>query len=96
MLEYIYPYPSLMNYQPIFDYIDKSLKIIKQEIIAEITTEIRAEFQPQFDILIRGFDTLSRETKEFRQEQIVSGHRIDRLEDWAKPAGDKLGLPISF
>ncbi len=81
-----------MNFQPIFDYLDKSLKIQKEEIIYELDTK----FQGKFDSVLTAIDNLSGQVKEYRQEQIVSGSRIDRLENWANPAGDKLGLPISF
>ncbi len=76
------------NFQPIFDYIDQSNKTLKEEILTEVRIELG-------DIKT-SIANLSAQVKQYHEEMLVSGHRIDRLEDWAKQVGQKVGVPISF
>ena len=77
-----------INFQPIFDYIDGSNKGLKEGLMTEMRTELK-------DIKT-SIANLSAQVKKYHEEMLVSGHRIDRLEEWAKTAGEKIGLPISF
>lgn len=76
------------NFQPIFDYIDQSNKQLKEDILSEVREEIR-------DVKT-SVANLSAQVKKYHEEMLVSGHRIDRLEEWAKSVGEKVGIPIAF
>jgi len=76
------------NFQPIFDYIDESNKKQKEEILNEIKIDIT-------DVKT-AVANLSSQVKKYHEEMLVSGHRIDRLEEWAKTVGEKVGVPIAF
>ncbi len=80
------------NFQPIFDYIDKTNEQLKEDLKQEIMVEVRSE--------LGGIKTavanLSNQVKSYHEEMLVSGHRIDRLEDWAVQVGQKVGVPIVF
>jgi hypothetical protein len=76
------------NFQPIFDYTDESNSRLKEDIL----TEVRGEF---FDIKT-SLANLAGQIKKYHEEMLVSGHRIDRLEQWADQVGKKVGIPISF
>jgi uncharacterized coiled-coil DUF342 family protein len=77
-----------INFQPIFDYIDESNAKLKEEILTEVRSELR-------DVKT-AVANLSGQVKQYHEEMLVSGHRIDRLEDWAKIVGEKIGVPITF
>ena len=79
---------SDVNFQPVFDYIDQA----KNEIKEDILTEVKAELGD----VKTSIANLSSQVQKYHEEMLVSGHRIDRLEDWAKVVGEKVGVPISF
>lgn len=79
---------SDINFQPIFDYIDESNKALKEDLLMEVRGEMR-------DVK-SAIANLSAQVKKYHEEMLVSGHRLDRLEEWAKAVGQKIGLPISF
>ena len=81
-----------INFQPIFDYIDDSNKGLKEDLKEGLMTEMRTELKD----IKTSIANLSAQVKKYHEEMLVSGHRIDRLEEWAKTAGEKIGLPISF
>ena len=43
-----------------------------------------------------GVANLSAQVQKYHEEMLVAGHRIERLESWAKMVGEKVGVPISF
>lgn len=75
------------NFQPIFDYIDQAISPLKDDIatikvdLADVKTSVA---------------NLSAQVKKYHEEMLVSGHRIDRLEEWATQVGNKVGVPIAF
>ena len=79
-----------IDYQPIFDYIDKSR--------AEFHEELREEFvlKTEFNEIKTMIANLTSQVQNFQQEMAINNHRVTRLEDWAKFAGPKIDLPITF
>lgn len=61
-----------INFQPIFDYIDKSKAELKEEIMSEVRTELGE--------VKTAAANLSSQVQKYHEEMLVSGHRIDRLE----------------
>ncbi len=85
-------YMSTINFQPIFDYIDESHDRLKQELKSEIKTE----FHQELGGLKTAIANIAAQLQTNLAEQKVAGHRLNRLEDWAGPVGEKVGLPISW
>lgn len=52
----------------------------------------RTEFNEKFSGLQTSVDKIVKMFTDNGQEVKVFGHRVDRLENWAKPAGEKIGL----
>lgn len=77
-----------INFQPVFDYIDEAKKEIKEDVRVELRAELR-------DVKT-SISNLSSQVKKYCEEMLVSGHRIDRLEQWAEQVGNKVGVPIAF
>lgn len=77
-----------INFQPIFDYIDQNNQVLKEEIMVEVRSELRG--------MKTNITNLVTEVKNIKDQLIISNHRTTRLEDWAKPVGDKVGIPIEF
>lgn len=79
-----------IDYQPIFDYIDKRQ--------TEFHEELRTEFALQTDIndVKTMIANVSSQIAEFHQEMAVNNYRVTRLEDWAKFVGNKIDLPLTF
>lgn len=78
---------SDINFQPIFDYIDQAITPLREDIAA---------LQSDMTDLKGSVANLSAQVKKYHEEMLVSGHRIDRLEEWAKQVGSKVGVPIAF
>ncbi|MFA5991165.1 MAG: hypothetical protein WC794_02895 [Candidatus Doudnabacteria bacterium] len=76
------------DFQPIFDYIDKSNQDLKKVVVSEVREELS-------DVKT-AIANLSSQVKKYHEEMMVSGHRIDQLEDWANRVGQKIGVPINF
>ncbi len=76
------------NFQPIFDYIDQAIEPLK-EGLREI---VREELRP----INTRLTNLVGEVKKFNEEMTVSNFRTSRLEKWAKPVGDKVGIPLDL
>lgn len=77
-----------INFQPVFDYIDQNSVVLKEEILSAVDlrlVEIRTDIA-----------NLSGQMKDFREEMLISSHRTDRLEAWAKRVGKKVDIPIEF
>ena len=81
-----------INFQPIFDYLDNSIWGLKTSLKKEIMTEVRAELSD----IKTAIANLSGQVQGYHNEMLVSGHRVDRLEKWAKQVGKKVDLPIEF
>ncbi len=79
---------NAINFQPIFDYLDNHFKITLKE---EIMSEVRAEFREVKTTLAN----LAADVKKHNEEFAVTNYRMNRMEDWAKPAGDKIGIPFA-
>jgi uncharacterized protein YlxW (UPF0749 family) len=75
------------NFQPIFDYLDTNL--------GEIKTEIKNLQENQL-ITQTAISNLSAQVKQYHEEMLVTGHRMDRIEAWAMQVGQKIGVPITF
>ena len=78
---------SKTNFQPIFDHIDTSIAPLKDDI-AEIKADLRM-VKTNLANLAGKVDTLTKEVA-------ISNHRVKRLEDWAKPVGKKVGIPMEL
>lgn len=78
-----------INFQPIFDYLDNQFK-------QSLMTEIRDEFNGKFNVVQISIDAVLKEVVAMRQEWATMHHRFNRLEDWAKPAGNKIELPFNM
>lgn len=68
----------------------KHIFFTKKEIYAIFLT--KAEFNEKFSKLQGSMDKIVKMFSDNSQEVKVFGHRVDRLENWAKPAGEKIGL----
>lgn len=80
------------NFQPIFDYIDQSNQRQKEELQEFVVSQVSAELSD----IKTAIANLSGQVKKYHEEMLVSGHRLDRLEDWAVQVGQKVGVPIVF
>ncbi len=76
-----------INFQPIFDYIDYSINPLKSDT---------RRIDKKVDAIQITVDKLVQDNKTFREELLISSHRTDRLDVWAKKAADKIDLPLSF
>lgn len=76
--------------KPIFAYIDESNKQLKQDLKEELVTK------DDFREVKTSIANLSSQVKQYHEEMMVSGHRLERLEKWAEMVGDKVGIPIVF
>lgn len=83
---------SKINFQPVFEYIDKTKIDLKTELIDEIV----AEFHSRFDGVTNLIDSLSKDVKDYHDESRIMSYRIERLEDWGKKASKKIQTPINF
>jgi hypothetical protein len=85
-----------INFQPVFDYIDKTFDLrldfkldqFKKEFLAEVRAEIR-ELRDQISNAVA-------EQKRFNDELHVANSRVGRLESWAEPVGKKLNIPFQY
>ncbi len=76
-----------INFQPVFDYIDQSILPLKEDILT-VKNDMRE--------VKTAVANLSTEAKNYNEELLVSGHRLDRLEGWGKKVGSKVGIPLKF
>lgn len=76
-----------INFQPIFSYIDDSLNPLKADI---------AQVKSDMADVKTAVANLSHQVQKYHEEMLVSGHRLDRLEEWAVQVGQKVGVPIVF
>lgn len=84
--------PQEINFQPIFDYIDESAKNLEERLVKKIENTIQFEVRD----VKASIANLSFQVKKYHEEMLGTGHRIDRLEDWAKIVGEKVGVPVKF
>lgn len=82
------------NYLPIFEYIDKWGQNFKLELKEELKAELASK--QEVSELKTAVASLAYQVKTYHEELLISTHRLDRLEGWAGPVGDKLNLPIKF
>ncbi len=80
------------NFQPIFDYIDRLEARLEERLVLKMNDVIREEMGD----LKTSVANLAAQVKQIHDELLVSGHRVDRLEYWAKRAGDKIDTPLVF
>jgi len=78
---------SDINFQPIFDYIDNSIRPLHDQF-GEFRNELR-------DVKVQ-LANISHRIQIFEDESQVSKYRLDRLETWAPKVGDKTGIPFEF
>ena len=78
---------SEINFQPVFDYIDQSISPLKEDILS---------LKNDMGDVKTSLANLSAQVKKYHEEMLVSGHRVDRLEEWAQRVGQKVGVPIVF
>jgi hypothetical protein len=76
------------NFQPIFDYIDQNNQVLEENIMVKVRAELRD--------MKSNIANLVTDVKSIKDELLVSNHRTTRLEHWAKPVGDKVGIPIDL
>lgn len=81
-----------INFQPIFDYIDRAIQDLKTELTTLIRTEIRSEMGE----VKTQIANLSAQVKKHDEDSHISNYRLDRLENWATHAGKKIHLPIKL
>lgn len=74
-----------INFKPLFDYLDEQFGEIKSEI-----TEIKQGVQT----LQVSSDGLAKMVSEFKNEQVVTNHRLESQEIWAKKVSKKVGIPL--
>lgn len=75
------------NFQPIFDYIDEANSKIEKRL---------ARIEENDQDVKTGIANLSAQIKQYHEEMMVNGHRIDRLEQLVKVIGDKVGVPVVY
>lgn len=93
-------YMTEINFQPVFDYINKTfdqvlevkLRFEFEKFRKEILTEVRAELREMKDQIAN----MVSEQKRFNDELQVSRNRVGRLEGWAEPVGRKLNIPFQY
>ena len=68
----------------------KDIFYTKEEIDARFYS--KEEMDEKFSGLQTAVDKIVKMFTDNLQEVKVFGHRVDRLENWAKPAGKKIGL----
>jgi outer membrane murein-binding lipoprotein Lpp len=73
-----------MDFQPIFDYIDQSSERLQESLDAK------------FNSLTGDIANLASEVRTMREETTIANHRLKRLENWAEPVGNKVGIPIKL
>jgi hypothetical protein len=78
---------SDINFQPIFNYIDNSIRPLNEQF---------GEFRHELSDVKVQVANLAHELSEMRQELHVSNHRLDRIESWVPKVGDKTGIPFEF
>ena len=78
------------DFKPIFDYLDE----MKSELTKDITTSVTASLGGKIDKLQTSVDGFAKDVKKFDQERLAQNNRIEKLETWAKPIGDKLQMPL--
>ena len=83
---------SEINFQPIFDYVDKALEIA----LDEQKEGLVALMDERFFVVNTQIANLATEVKDMRQEMYASNHRHDRVATWAPKVGDKTGIPFEF
>lgn len=67
-----------INFQPVFEHIDKSTQLLKEEILYVVRSEARNDLREiRTDIA-----NLSGQVKDFTDEMHVSNYRVTRLEEW--------------
>lgn len=74
-----------INFQPIFDYIDEKVDPLEVKVTS---------LQTSFNNLQTTMDKLVKKDKNLDEEKIIANYRVTRLEQWAKPVGEK--TQISF
>ena len=77
-----------MDFQPIFDYIDQNSIKLKEDIMTEVREEIRPIKTTLANVMA--------EMEGIRTDNAIANHRIKRLETWAEPVGNKVGIPIKL
>lgn len=83
---------SEINFQPIFDYINKALQIALDEQKEGLVSIIDQRFLE----VTTQIANLSQQVQSFHQEMAVANHRFTRLETWAPKVGDKTNIPFEF
>lgn len=73
-----------MDFQPLFDHLDDRFDSFREEFTAE------------FRSLRTDIANLAAEVHTIREEMAIANHRVKRLEDWAEPVGNKVGIPIKL
>ena len=75
------------NFQPIFDYIDKSKEDLKVELLEVIATK------EQIKNLQDSVDAFARESKNHKQEDVIHKAQTSRIEKWVITAAEKIEVP---
>lgn len=50
--------------------------------------------QESLDKLFKSFDKFAKETRQEREENTTKNYRLDRLENWAETAAEKIKIPF--
>ncbi len=75
-----------INFQPVFDYIDKNNSILKEDIMVEVRSGISGIKTAVAD--------LASDVKSLREEVKSSHHRHDKTESWINKAAPAIGIPF--
>ncbi len=74
---------------------DDIKNLIKAEKEVFPTKQDFEDLKKGFRSLQTSVDGIVASNKKFDQERLAQTHRIEKLETWAKPVGEKLKMPLA-
>ncbi len=77
-----------INFQPVFDYID-ALETKIDPLVERID-----DLGHKFDNLQSAVDKSLTDLRNINEEKVITAYRTKRLEEWAKPVGEKVEVPF--
>lgn len=73
------------DFQPLFKYFDGKFSELKSDI---------SRLEKKTDTLQTSVDGFAKSSKKTEDGLLVQTRRVDKLEEWAKPIGEKLKIPL--
>ncbi len=74
-----------INFDSLIEYLDERFSFIDERF---------DRVENRMDSIETTIANFAGEFRDFRDEFTILVHRTDRMENWAEPAGNKLGLPF--